>query len=481
MQPSEEQVDDWFLKPTFGSDSILDLPLPNGNDENENKCAKKLWDTIIGRSRGFQKPRFISQMGLESVLEDSSIAGNRILKLYDFYNKFPFARNWPTLLVLLSECHFCLNDTRGARMHAEEVQRLLAETTPDETVNNSIIYLHILEGRGMEESEELDEEVEKCMFYARPAEHIPADESSSLIRLQKRWGLMQAQKDGVLQFERFACVETNELEDVFALDGNSTMKLARCGFYANSIVEISHGSRIENPVKIIKILQNTQRCFDRVYEGCDNNCFEESLLKELHGMLLEGNYLSVEYEDGFGCVSSYVPPGRYRAVPGYTQWMDGSDLCEIRYCPASKIDEEMVWYVAEVKKILLRAMSLEDKDPFRACAWVQWAFVRIHPFADGNGRMARMVSSIPLILNGLPPVYVSKASKPQYLAALIHADNTGDIDELARFLKDEIFNALGRLLEGNDVNVEKAEMDFSSSLTASSSSSSDDSGDSKIQ
>jgi Fic family protein len=301
---------------------------------------------------------------------------------------------------------------------------------------------------------------------------------------------MQEQNDGVAQFVRFACVETNELEDVFALDGNSTMKLARCGLYANSIAGISNASRIKDTAKIIKILQNTQRCFHRIYEGCvdkesPSDCFKESLLKELHGMLLEGNYLSVEYEQGLGSVWSYIPRGRYRAVPGYTTWMEGSDMCEIRFCPASKIDEEMEWYVTEVKKILLRAMSLEDKDPFRACAWVQWAFVRIHPFADGNGRMARLVSSIPLILNQLPPVYVSKASKPQYLAALIHADNTGDIDNLARFLKDEVFNALGRLLEGNDVDVEKAEIDFNSnsfrSITASSSSSSDYSGDSKIQ
>jgi len=88
------------------------------------------------------------------------------------------------------------------------------------------------------------------------------------------------------------------------------------------------------------------------------------------------------------------PPGRYRVVPGYTRWTQSGDPCKIQYCPASKIDEEMEWYVTYVEKILLRGMSLEDKDPFRACAWVQWAFVRIHPFAVGNDRMARLVSPI---------------------------------------------------------------------------------------
>jgi Fic family protein len=112
-------------------------------------------------------------------------------------------------------------------------------------------------------------------------------------------------------------------------------------------------------------------------------------------------------------------------------------------------------------------------DPFRAAAWIQWAFVRIHPFVDGNGRMCRLLSSIPLILNDLPPVYVSKASKTQYLQVLTKADEDGDIDELASFLQEEVFNALGQLLSENNVDVDKAELELLRTLTAATSSSSE--------
>jgi hypothetical protein len=51
-----------------------------------------------------------------------------------------------------------------------------------------------------------------------------------------RWAKLQERHDGAEQFARYACVDTNELEGVFCLNGDSKLKLARCGFYANSIV-----------------------------------------------------------------------------------------------------------------------------------------------------------------------------------------------------------------------------------------------------
>jgi hypothetical protein len=56
----------------------------------------------------------------------------------------------------------------------------------------------------------------------------------------------------------------------------------------------------------------------------------------------------------------------------------------------------------------------------------------------------------------LPPVYVSKASKPEYLKALLAADTSGDIEELASFLQREALNALGQLGDYNSgVGIEK--------------------------
>jgi hypothetical protein len=56
---------------------------------------------------------------------------------------------------------------------------------------------------------------------------------------------------------------------------------------------------------------------------------------------------------------------------------------------------------------------------------------------------------------------------------LTKADEDGDIDELASFLQEEVFNALGQLLSENNVDVDKAELELLRTLTAATSSSSE--------
>lgn len=42
-------------------------------------------------------------------------------------------------------------------------------------------------------------------------------------------------------------------------------------------------------------------------------------------------------------------------------------------------------------------------------------FVHIHPFWDGNGRMARLLSNLPILSAGFPPIVVARESRKAYL------------------------------------------------------------------
>ena len=46
------------------------------------------------------------------------------------------------------------------------------------------------------------------------------------------------------------------------------------------------------------------------------------------------------------------------------------------------------------------------------------SFVRIHPFWDGNGRMARLIANIPVIMAGYPPIIIPKERRKEYIDAL---------------------------------------------------------------
>lgn len=46
-------------------------------------------------------------------------------------------------------------------------------------------------------------------------------------------------------------------------------------------------------------------------------------------------------------------------------------------------------------------------------------FVHIHPFADDNGRRARLISNLPLLRAGLPPIIIPKEWRQEYITLLV--------------------------------------------------------------
>ena len=49
---------------------------------------------------------------------------------------------------------------------------------------------------------------------------------------------------------------------------------------------------------------------------------------------------------------------------------------------------------------------------------IHLGFVAIHPYADGNGRLARLVANIPLLRAGMPPLLISKDERRTYINLL---------------------------------------------------------------
>ena len=58
----------------------------------------------------------------------------------------------------------------------------------------------------------------------------------------------------------------------------------------------------------------------------------------------------------------------------------------------------------------------------------------IHPFADGNGRTARLLMNFILIRHGLPPAIVYSEDKPDYIYALRKSDQTDDLNFFRAFM-----------------------------------------------
>jgi hypothetical protein len=64
-------------------------------------------------------------------------------------------------------------------------------------------------------------------------------------------------------------------------------------------------------------------------------------------------------------------------------------------------------------------------------AWLHHRFVQIHPFQDGNGRVARSLATMVMIRAGLFPLVVTTDDYPNYMDALESADD-GDLRPLVQ-------------------------------------------------
>lgn len=64
-------------------------------------------------------------------------------------------------------------------------------------------------------------------------------------------------------------------------------------------------------------------------------------------------------------------------------------------------------------------------------------FTRIHPFFDGNGRMARLVANLPIVRSGLPPIVVARERRREYIDRLSAYDSTHDQVQAERSLLEE--------------------------------------------
>ena len=119
--------------------------------------------------------------------------------------------------------------------------------------------------------------------------------------------------------------------------------------------------------------------------------------------------------------------GRYKQRPNNPTRPDGS-LHE--YCPPEHVDSEM-------ERLLSWHAEHEAADvPVELeAAWLHHRFAQIHPYQDGNGRVARALASAMFIKGGWFPVVVTRDDRVRYIDSLEVADE-GDLRSLVAFFVD---------------------------------------------
>jgi Fic family protein len=86
-----------------------------------------------------------------------------------------------------------------------------------------------------------------------------------------------------------------------------------------------------------------------------------------------------------------------------------------------------------------------DVAPTVLASWVHWSIARIHPFFDGNGRIARLWQDLLLFHHGLTCAIIRPGDRRDYLDALAQADE-GDFNSLVQFVTQRTMATLDKYL-----------------------------------
>lgn len=137
---------------------------------------------------------------------------------------------------------------------------------------------------------------------------------------------------------------------------------------------------------------------------------------------------------------------------------DGEDIKKLNCIepPLGKVVEEQIYLFWKELDEKLAVIPLHPKQQtntqvrkwrekiFEVATWAQHKIAAIHPFCDGNGRMARLITNIILRRYKLPPSqvkYEKKEDKEEYLKALCQIDLHQDYEPLRALIIRGVYDA----------------------------------------
>ena len=141
----------------------------------------------------------------------------------------------------------------------------------------------------------------------------------------------------------------------------------------------------------------------------------QTFIRQLHQTLLREDY-TVYRTLPDGTVTSYViHAGRYKTRPNsvITRYGDRFEYASPEETSALMTDL-VDWYN--------QAEASGEYDPIELAALFHYRYIRIHPFEDGNGRIARLMVNFILSRHDYPRIVVRSRKKNEYLEALHQAD-----------------------------------------------------------
>ena len=252
-------------------------------------------------------------------------------------------------------------------------------------------------------------------------EDLPADWQSlvnpSLVEQVKAWSEQAAQMKEresyntfLVRLRRQWSIETGILERLYSITDGATKTLIEHGFDA---ALLSHEDTDKPREEVIAVIKDQQEAIEGLHQFVSGSRqLGTSYIRELHAILTAHQH-TYDAVDTLGrSVQPVLVRGEWKSLPNSLGRTDG-----VEFCPPVHVASEMERLVS-----LHEDHEAKSIPPDIQAAWLHHRFTQIHPFSDGNGRVARCLATLVFLKANWFPLVITRTDREAYIAALRAAD-----------------------------------------------------------
>ena len=219
----------------------------------------------------------------------------------------------------------------------------------------------------------------------------------------------------LIALHRSWAIETGIIENIYRLNDEQTSVLIEQGF---ELPNIPLNGTKQDPINLLAILKDHMTTLEIIYSEVNkSHVITRSAIRQLHQIIVD-HQPTYKAMDQFGqWFDAVLYGGTFKTLVNNPTRLDG---IVYQYCPPEYVDLELdnllTWYSEY-------CILSDIYHPLLVAAWLHHRFTQIHPFADGNGRVARALATWHMVQNNGMPILVTRNDKIDYIDALESADD----------------------------------------------------------
>jgi Fic family protein len=251
-------------------------------------------------------------------------------------------------------------------------------------------------------------------------------------QLVKKWGEVRGKTPKSTmeiinsEIRREWAIETGKIEGLYTLTKGMTETLIKHGISAKLI---SHSSTNRDPELVAAMLQDQHDVIEGLFDFVgQRRTLSLSYIREMHQTFTRHQDTTVALTPEGKLVEVTLIKGDWKKWPNNPLQKDVSIH---EYCPPEHVPAEMD------RLVKMHTSHIEKKvHPEVEAAFLHHRFTQIHPFQDGNGRVARALASLVFLRGGDFPCVVRDEERAGYISALEAADE-GHLLTLIEFMVEK--------------------------------------------